>query len=71
MYQLGQGDLDVPYPKRDPSANLPSEEEDKDLDEDGSESDRDKVSGDEESYESPLRIVVGLDGLRNFILPLI
>lgn len=36
MYQLGQGDLDVPYPKRDPSANLPSEEEDKDSDEDGS-----------------------------------
>lgn len=31
----------------------------------------DKVSGNEESDESPLRTVVGLDGLRNFILPLI
>ena len=31
----------------------------------------DEVPGDEESDESSLRIVVSLDGLRNFVLPLI
>ena len=33
--------------------------------------DMDEVSGDEENGKSLLRTVVGLDGLRNFILPLI
>ena len=71
MYPSGQGDLDSSYLERDPSANSPSEEEDEDLDEEGSRSDVDEVPSDEESNESPIRIVVSLKGLRNFVLPLI
>ena len=71
VYPSGQGDLDSSYPERDPSVSSPSEEEDEDLDEEGSRSDVDEVPGDEESDESPLRIVVIPNGLRNFILPLI
>ena len=41
------------------------------MDEDGLKSDIDEVSSNEESDESPFRTVVGLNGLRNFILPLI
>ena len=53
------------------SANSPFDEEDEYLDKDGLKSDIDEVSSNEESDESPFRTVVGLNGLRNFILPLI
>ena len=71
MYPSGQTNLGTSYPKKDPFANSPSEEEDEDSNEDRSKSDMDEVSGDKESDESPLRTVVGPDGLRNFVLPLI
>ena len=71
VYPSGQYDPGASYPERDLSANSPSEEEDEDLDEDESENDMDEVLGNEESNESPLRTVVNLDGLRNFVLPLI
>ena len=41
------------------------------MDKEGSRSDVDEVPSNEESNESPLRIVVSLEGLRNFVLPLI
>ena len=71
MYLLGQSDLGTLYPERDLSTNSPSEEEDEGSDEYGSESDIDQVSGDVESEESLLRTVVGPNGLKNFVLPLI
>ena len=71
MYLLGQSDLGILYPERDLSTNSPSEEEDEGSDEYGSESDIDQVSGDVESEESLLRTVVGPNGLKNFVLPLI
>ena len=71
MYPSGQGDLDSSYLERDPSANSPSEEEDEDLDEEGSRSDVDEVPGNKESDKSSLRIVISINSLRNFILTLI
>ena len=68
MYPSGQVDPDASYSERISSTNSPSYEEDEDVD--GSESD---TSGDlhsEENIESPIRSVIGPDGLRNFILPL-
>lgn len=69
MYSLGQDDPDTFYPKRVPFANSPFEKEKEDSVVDGSESDTNRDSEIEESYESPLRSVVGPDGLRNLILP--
>ena len=54
VYLSGQTDLGATYIERDPSANSPSEEEDEDLDEYGSGSYMDEVSGDEEINESLL-----------------
>ena len=71
VYPSGQGNPDSSYLERDSSTNSPSEEEDEDSNEDRSESYIDGVSDDEESDESPIRAVIGPDGLRNFILPLI
>ena len=73
VYPLGQDDLGASYSERVSSANSPSNEEDEDSDVDGSESD---ISGDSdgeesvENVESPIRFVIGPDGLRKFILPL-
>ena len=71
VYLSGRCAPGASFPKRDLSTNSPFDEEDEYLDEDGSESDIDEVSIDEESNESPFRTVVGPNGLRNFILPLI
>ena len=62
VYPSGQTEPCASYPKRFPSTNSPSREEDEDLNEDGSESDMDK---------SPLRTIVGPDDVRNFILPFV
>ena len=72
VYQSGQKDPGTSYSKGVPSANSPSEEEDKDSDMDKSESDTNgDLDGKEnvENVESPIRSVIGPDGLRNFILP--
>ncbi|KAL0008608.1 hypothetical protein SO802_010110 [Lithocarpus litseifolius] len=72
VYPLGQDNLRASYPKRVPSTNSSSEEEKEDLDVDGSKSSSNEDS-DEESVEnvnSSIRSVVGLDGLRKFVLPL-
>nr|POE50366.1 hypothetical protein CFP56_55177 [Quercus suber] len=56
-----------------PSANSPSEEEEEDSDMDESESGTSEDSDGEENVEnveSPIRSVIGLDGLRKFVLPL-
>uniref|UniRef100_A0A7N2MQA5 Uncharacterized protein n=1 Tax=Quercus lobata TaxID=97700 RepID=A0A7N2MQA5_QUELO len=71
VYPSGQGNPNSSYPEKDSSATSPSEEEDEDLDKEGSRSDVDEVPSNEESNESPLRIVVSPEGLRNFVLPLI
>ena len=54
MYPSGQTDPGATYIEKDPFANSPSEEEDEGLDEYGSGSYTDEVSGDEEINESLL-----------------
>ena len=50
--------------------NSPSEEEDEDSDVDGLKSDTNEDSDNEKNVESPIRSVIGPDGLRKFVLPL-
>lgn len=67
----GQGNPGAFYPERVPFANSPFEEEDEDWNKDRSESDINGVSNNKESEESSIKIIMGPDGLRNFVLPLI
>ena len=69
VYPSSQDDPGTSYLERVLSANSSSEEEEEDLDVDGSESSISEDS-DEENVESPIRSVVGPDGLRKFVLPL-
>ena len=74
VYPSGQDDPDTSYTKRVPSVNSPFEEEDEDSDMGRSESDTSGASNSEENVEnveSPIRSIIGPDGLRKFVLPLI
>ena len=72
VYLWGQNNIGAPYLESVLSTNSPPEEEKEDSNVDGSES----TSGDSDSkesienVESPIRFVIGLNGLRNFFLPL-
>ena len=67
VYSLGQDDPDTSYDKRVPSANSPSMEEDENLDVDGSKGDSN--NGEYiDNAEPPIQSVIGLDGLRQFLL---
>ena len=73
VYLSGQDDPGTSYFERVPSTNSPSKEEDEDLNVDKSKSDTNGNSDGEknvENVESPIRSIIGPDGLRNFILPL-
>ena len=73
VFPLGQDDPSASYTERVLFANSPFEEQDKDSDVDGSESDASRDPDDEESVEhveSPIRPIIGLDRLRKFVLPL-
>ena len=70
VYPSGQDDPGASYFERVPSANSPSEEEDEDLDVDESESKKNEDSDCEENVESPIRSIIGPNGLRKFVLPL-
>ena len=50
--------------------NSPSEEEEEDSDMDGLKSDTNEDSDNEKNVESPIRSVIGPNGLRKFVLPL-
>ena len=71
VYLWGQDNIGAPYLESVLSTNSPPEEEKEDSDVDGSES----TSGDSDSkesienVESPIRFVIGLNGLRNFFYP--
>ena len=66
VYSLGLDDPDTSFDDRVSSSNSPSAEGDEDVDVDGSEDDssREYIV----SVEPPSQSVVGLDGLREFIL---
>ena len=70
VYPSGQDDPGASYFERVLSANSPSKEKDEDSDVDGSGSDTSEDSDDEENVESPIRSVIGPNGLRKFVLPL-
>ena len=69
VYLSGQDDLGTSYLERVLFANSSSEEEEEDSDVDGSESSTSEDS-DKENIESPIRSIVGPDGLRKFVFPL-
>ena len=70
VYSSSQDDPDTSYDERIPSANSPSMEEDEDLDADGSKGDSGGDSNSENVYyaKPPIQSVIGLDGLREFLL---
>ena len=70
VYPSGQDDPGASYSERVPSANSPFDEEDEDLDVDESESKTNEDSDYEENVESPIRSIIGPNGLRKFVLPL-
>ena len=72
VYPSGQNDFGASYLEKVPSANSPSKEEEEDSDMDGSESTSGDSNGEEsiENVESPIRSVIGPNGLRKFVLPL-
>nr|POF20865.1 hypothetical protein CFP56_42732 [Quercus suber] len=67
VYLLAQDDPDTSSDEQVPSANSPSTEEDDDLDVDRSESDSNEDE-DIGNDEPPIQSIIGLDGLRQFIL---
>ena len=71
VYPLGQDDPYTSYPKRVSSANSSSEEEEENLHVDRSKSGTNEDSDEKnaKNVESPIRSVVGPDGLRKFVLP--
>ena len=74
VYPSCQDDLDSSYSEKVLSTNSPSKEEDEDLNVDKSKSDTNGNSDGEknvENVESPIRSIIGPDGLRKFVLPLI
>ena len=66
VFSSGQDDPSTPYDERDPSANSPSMEEDKDLDVDWSEGDSN--DDDLDNGEPSIQSIIGLDGFREFIM---
>ena len=73
MYPSGQDNPGTSYDEGVPSANSPSTKEDEDSNVDGSDSGSDGDSSNEENVgnaKSPIRSVIGPDGLRQFLLPL-
>ena len=73
VYPSGQNDLDTSYGERVLSANSPSMEEDEDSNVDGSESGSSRGSNREKNVESAeplIQSVIGPDGFREFLLPL-
>ena len=74
VYPSGQDDPGTSYDERVSSANSPSTKEDEDSNVDGSNSGSGGDSSNEENVgnaKSPIRSVIGPDGLRQFLLPLI
>ena len=74
VYPSGQDDPNTSYDERVLSANSPSAEEDEDSDVDGLESGSRGDSNNEENVgnaKSPIRYIIGLNGFRKFLLPLI
>ena len=72
VYPFSQDDPATSSDERVPSANSPSTEEDKDSNVDGSESGSGKDLNNEENVrnaKSPIRFIIGPDGLRKFLLP--
>ena len=70
VYPSSQDDPGASYFERVPSANSLSEEEDEESNVDRLESGTDGDLDGKENVESPIRSVIGLDGLSNFVLPL-
>ena len=73
MYPSGQDNPGAFYSESVSSANSPFEEEEEDSDVDGSESGTSEDSNIEENVEnveSPIRFVIGPDGIREFVFPL-
>ena len=70
VYSSGQDDPDTFYDERVSSANSPPMEEDEDLNVVGLESDSGGDSNSENVYyaKPPIQSVIGLDGLREFLL---
>lgn len=72
VYPFGQDDPSTSSNERVPSANSPSAEEDEDSNVDGLESGSGRDLNNEENVrnaKSPIRFVIGPDGLRKFLLP--
>nr|POF20747.1 hypothetical protein CFP56_65275 [Quercus suber] len=73
VYSSGQNDLGTSYDEKVPSANSPFAKEDEDLDVDGSKGDSGKDSNNEDvdNVEPPIQSVIGRDGLRDFVFPVV
>ena len=70
LYPSCQDDPGASYSKKALFANSPFEEEEEDLDVDGSENGISEDSDGEKNVESTIRFVIGPDGLKEFVLPL-
>ena len=70
VYLSGQDDPDTSYDEKVPFANSPPVEEDEDLNVVGLEGDSGGDSNSENVYyaKPPIQSVIGLDGLREFLL---
>ena len=69
VYSSSQNDPDASYLERVPFVNSLSEKEDEDSNVDGSKSDTSRDSDSDENIESPIRFVIGPDGLRILFFP--